>query len=193
MTEPMAGPTTGPEPVPPAGPGAEQTIALGRVIDAWGVRGWIKVEPYASALDTALTRAPEWHVERPASPAHPAIDRWLPIERARRHGATVVAKPRGAEDRDDALAFKGAEVGVRRADFPPLRDDEIYWVDLVGCAVTNPQGQSLGRVVSVDDHGAHPILETDAGLLIPFVEAYIVETVPAEGRIVVDWQADWAR
>ena len=193
MAEPMAGPTTGREPAPSAGDGADRTIALGRVIDAWGVRGWIKVEPYASALDTALTRAPEWHVERAASPAHPAIDRWLPIERARRHGATVVAKPQGTQDRDDALTYKGAEVGVRRADFPPLRDDEIYWVDLVGCAVTNPEGQALGRVVAVDDHGAHPILATDIGLLIPFVDAYIVETVPSEGRVVVDWHADWSR
>jgi ribosomal 30S subunit maturation factor RimM len=45
----------------------------------------------------------------------------------------------------------------------------------------------------VDDHGAHPILETDTGHLIPFVDAYVVDAVPAEGRIVVDWQADWSR
>ena len=47
--------------------------------------------------------------------------------------------------------------------------------------------------MAVDDHGAHPILATDIGLLIPFVDAYIVETVPSEGRVVVDWHADWSR
>lgn len=172
-------------------PGAP--IALGRVIDAWGVRGWVKVEPYADATDTALTRAPRWHLARAASPAHPPIDRWLDIERARRHASTVVAKPRGCDDRDAAIALRGAEVGVRREDFPPLRDGEFYWVDLVGCAVVGTGGAPLGVVVAVDDHGAHPILSTDAGHLIPFVDAYVVDAVPAERRIVVDWQADWSR
>ncbi len=174
-------------------PDPDRTVPLGRVIDAWGVRGWVKVEPYADAGDTALTRAPRWHLTRTASPAAPAIERWEPIERARRHGATVVAKPEGCIDRTTALALKGAEVGVRRADFPPLRDGEFYWIDLLGCAVSNPAGESLGIVESVDDHGAHPILSTDAGLLIPFVDAYVIDAVPAEGRIVVDWQADWSR
>ncbi len=168
-------------------------IPLGRVVDAWGVKGWVKVEPFAGAGDTALLKAPRGHVSRAASPAHPAIDRWLVLNGTRRHAATVVAKPEGVDDRDAALALKGAEVGVLRADFPPLRDGEYYWVDLVGCAVSNPAGESLGTVVSVDDHGAHAIIETDAGHLIPFVDAYVVDAVPAEGRIVVDWQADWSR
>jgi 16S rRNA processing protein RimM len=174
-------------------PDPQRTVPLGRVIDAWGLEGWVKVEPFAGAADSALTRAPRWHVVRPASPAHPAIDRWLVIQKARSHGATIVAKPEGCEDRDAALALKGAQVQVRRADFPRLRKDEFYWIDLIGCAVANPAGEALGRVVSVDDHGAHPILETDAGLLIPFVDAYVVEVAPADGRIVVDWQADWSR
>ena len=171
----------------------ERPLALGRVVDAWGVRGWLKVEPFASASDTTLTRAPRWHVVRSASAAHPSIDRWLVIERARRHGATVVAKPQGCDDRNAALALKGAEVGVLRADFPPLADGEFYWVDLVGCAVVNAEGEALGTVTAVDDHGAHAILETDAGMLIPFVDAYIVEAVPAQRRIVADWHADWSR
>ncbi len=170
-----------------------RTVPLGRIVDAWGVRGWVKVEPFAGAGDTALLGASVWHLQRPAAPAHPAIDRWLTLERARRHASTVVAKPEGVEDRTGALALKGAEVGVRRMDFPPLPEGEVYWVDLEGCAVVNQAGESFGTVVSVDDHGAHPIIETDTGHLIPFVDAYVVDAVPAEGRIVVDWQADWSR
>jgi len=174
-------------------PDSQPTVPLGRVVDAWGLNGWVKVEPFAGATESALTRAPRWRIVRAASPAHPPLDRWQVIEKARSHGATIVAKPEGCEDRDAALALRGAQVEVRRADFPKLRKDEFYWIDLIGCAVGNPAGESLGTVVSVDDHGAHPILETDAGLLIPFVDAYVVEVAPAEGRIVVDWQADWSR
>jgi ribosomal 30S subunit maturation factor RimM len=65
-------------------------------------------------------------------------------------------------------------------------------VDLLGCAVVNTEGVDLGAVTGIDDHGAHPILHTDAGMLIPYVDAYVVDALPEEGRIVVDWQADWS-
>lgn len=174
-------------------PDPDRVVALGRVAGPWGVRGWVKVEPYAGAQHTTLARAPRWRLERPAAPAQPELHRWIDVERARRHSGTVVAKPAGCDDRDAALALKGAEVGVRRRDFPPLGDDEFYWVDLVDCAVTNPAGEALGTVSTVDDHGAHPILVTDAGVMVPFVDAYLVEVAPDRRRIVVDWQLDWSR
>lgn len=197
----------------------EAIIALGRIIDAWGVKGWVKVEPFSQASDTTLVRAPQWHLSRhpaaraglrpdaaarrkasgdaptAASPAGaaPALELKVGIERARRHGATVVAKCAGIEDRDAALALKGAEVGVRRADFPALPEGEYYWLDLIGCALLNAQGESLGTVTAMDDHGAHPLLQTDLGVMVPFVDAYLIEVAPQERRIVVDWQADWSQ
>jgi len=175
-----------------APPDPNRVIPLGRVVDAWGVRGWVKVDPYAGASDTTLTHAAKWHMARAGSPAHAPIDAWLQIERARRHSAGVVAKPVGCEDRAAAEALKGTEVGVRRCDFPPPRAGEVYWVDLLGCVVVNTEGVDLGAVTGIDDHGAHPILHTDAGMLIPYVDAYVVDALPEEGRIVVDWQADWS-
>ena len=172
-------------------PDPHRLIALGRVIDAWGVKGWVKVEPYAQGSDTALTRSRQWHLARSQGVAVAPIDRWVTLERARRHSLTVVAKPLDCADREAALALKGAEVSVRRSDFPPLQGDEVYWVDLLGCELSNREGQSLGCVVAVDDHGAHPILKSDTGTMIPFVEAYVLEVLPEEGRIVVDWQTDW--
>lgn len=168
-------------------------VALGRIVDAWGVRGWVKVEPFNGAQDSALLHARVWHLSRPALPGRPPLQAQAGVNRARQHGATVIARLDGLEDRDAALALKGAEVGVYRADFPPAGPDEWYWVDLLGCEVFNLKDASLGRVVSVDDHGAHPVLETDTGHLIPFVDAYIVDASPQTGRIQVDWDDDWLR
>ncbi len=123
----------------------------------------------------------------------PPLDRWADIERARRHSAGVVAKLAGIDDRASALALRGAEVGVLRADFPPLPEGEYYWIDLIGCDLINVEGQALGTVVSMDDHGAHPILQTDTGVMVPFVAHYLIEVEPQRRRIVVDWQADWSR
>ena len=100
-------------------------------------------------------------------------------------------------DRDAAEALAGARVFVSRASFPTPADDEFYWVDLIGLAVTNREGLSLGAVVGLIETGPHCVLrvqpaEADADeVLIPFVAAY-VDRVDREGRAIhVDWQPDY--
>jgi 16S rRNA processing protein RimM len=166
-------------------------VALGRVVEAYGINGWIKVRPYGAAEDSALLTARSWTMRRDAAPAAAALDLEVPIVKARPHSGTIVAKPAGSEDRNAALAFKGAEVYVSRTHFRTLPDDEFYWVDLAGCDAVDGEGRLLGRVVAIDDHGAHPILSLDSGIMIPFVEAYVREVDLAARRIVVDWQSDW--
>lgn len=161
-------------------------VAVGRVVDAYGVRGWVKVEPYNAPRHSVLTSCRRW---------------WLPdgrsvaVEGARQHGASIVCKPAGAEDREGALAFKGLELRASRAEFPAAAADEFYWVDLVGCIVVNREGVELGRVESVVDHGAHAILVVLASdgteRLIPFVEAYVDRVDIAGRHVAVDWQPDY--
>jgi 16S rRNA processing protein RimM len=171
-------------------------VAVGRVLGPWGVRGWVKIEPFGGAQDSVLLQAKAWRVDPVFSGAPSravAMPQSLQIERVRRHGASVVAKWLGVDDREAALRFKAAEIKVQRSDFRPLPEGEFYWVDLIGCVVQNPQGDALGTVVDVMDHGAHPILETDEGVLIPFVEPYLVRVDVALRQIVADWQREWAQ
>ena len=168
-----------PAPLPP------DLVSVGRVIEAYGVKGWVKVQPFNAPPESVLRSARRWWVD----------GRPVEIERARVHGATIVAKPQGSEDRDAAEGFKGAEIWVSRTDFPSAPAGEYYWVDLVGCEVVNREGAGLGTVRAVEDYGAHPILLTrdpdGRDRMIPFVEAFLVE-VDVEGRrIVADWQPDY--
>lgn len=167
---------------------AESRVALGRIADAYGLAGWVKILPFGASEDSVLLSARDWQLVR-HGPA--PLDRRITVERAREHAGAIVAKPLGCDDRDAALALKGAEVRVRRSDFPAPADGEYYWVDLIGCEVTNPDGVALGRVVSVDDHGAHAILQLDTGTLIPFVSVYILSVDTGQRAIVADWQADY--
>ena len=120
---------------------------------------------------------------------------------ARRQGEDVVAQLMGVADRNAAEALKGASVQIRRSHFPSLADGEFYWIDLIGLAVDNLQGESLGVVDGLMDNGAHPILRVLApaapGLdkrkewLIPFVESFVTAVDLAAGRITLDWQSDY--
>jgi 16S rRNA processing protein RimM len=172
---------------------SDNLLELGRIVDAYGLKGWIKINPINAKLsDSVLIKLKTWWVEKPAGNFSA-----YPIASARAHGQTVVALPVGFADRNQAEAMIGASVWARRDDFPKPAIDEYYWADLIGCRVVDPDGVHLGTVRDLQDHGAHAILEfADAASpetmrLLPFV-ATIVSRVDLEQReIHVEWRADF--
>lgn len=186
----------------------DDAIEVGRIVDAWGVKGWVKVQPFA-ADPQALFSSRRWFL-KPPEPQGPAVARrplavavppLLKITEAKHHGDAVVAKPVDVEDRSGAEALRGARVFVPRASFPTADPDEFYWVDLIGLSVVNLQGEALGTVSGLIDTGPHSVLriapegadtkDEAAERLVPFVAAYVVDVSLADKRITVDWGLDY--
>jgi 16S rRNA processing protein RimM len=178
-------------------------VEVARIIDAWGLKGWIKLQPFATDPQ-ALFSSRRWHVKAPAHAiGGTEIPPLLHITHAKTHGDSVVAAARELADRDAARALRGARVYVARSSFPTAADDEFYWVDLIGAEVVNRTGDLLGRVTALIDTGPHSVLcvrRTDAGpdesdssaeRLIPFVSAYVDRVDTAARRIEVDWGLDY--
>jgi 16S rRNA processing protein RimM len=107
----------------------------------------------------------------------------------------VVASAQEVPDRTAAEALHGALVFISRTSFPTAGIGEYYWVDLIGLAVVNRQGDALGTVVGLLDTGAHSVLRVQTQptqeRLIPFVAAYVDEVDLAQRRILVDWGLDY--
>lgn len=163
---------------------------MGRVMGPYGVRGWVKVTPFTAATDALADYPTWWLVSREGREGKA----W-PVESARIHADTVVAKLAGIDTREAAAVLKGSLVAVPRDALPPLQDDELYVGDLIGMTVVNRRGEKLGKVEAVDSFGAHPVmrLAADGGVvrLVPFVAA-LVDAVDREaGRVEVDWGLDY--
>ncbi len=179
-------------------------VEVGRVLGAWGVKGGIRVKPFA-ADPQALFATKRWYLAAPETAAprsvtqsrEPAWPVLLRITQQREHGEGVVATADGLDDRDQAEALKGARVYVSRQSFPTPDEGEFYWVDLIGLAVANREGAALGTVVGLIETGPHCVLRiqpAEAGaaeVLVPFVAAYVDSVDTAGRRIVVDWQPDY--
>lgn len=166
-------------------------VVLGRVLGAYGVAGWVRIDAYSEAPDALLDYAP-WHVRRSQGGT------WREVQPrgGRMQGSHLVAQIEGIESREDAQALRGSEIGVPRSELPEAADDEVYWADLVGLEVVNREGRSLGRVQGVTEHGAHPLLQVKAEQggrerLIPCVPAVIDAIDVPGGRIEVDWGEDY--
>jgi 16S rRNA processing protein RimM len=166
----------------------DDAIEVGRVLDAWGVKGGLKVLPFSSdpqalfctkrwflkpaelpggvrAPARASSRAPQ----AAASAAGQAGEvvklqrpRFLKVRQAREQGDAIVVTAEGVDDRNTAESLKGARVFVSRSAFPTPSDDEFYWVDLIGLDVINREGQALGRVVDLLDTGPHCVLRCES-------------------------------
>jgi len=173
-------------------------VEVGRILDAWGIKGWFKVIPH-SASPEALFSSKRWYVQASERGArHFEGTLLLRIREAKDHADSVVAYAEDIPDRNAAELLKGARVFVPRSSFPTPETDEYYWVDLIGLDVVNREGQSLGQVRDLLQTGPQTVLvlayqEGDKTLerMIPFVSAYVDQVSLADKRIWVDWQADY--
>lgn len=183
-------------------------VEVGRIGEAWGVKGWFRVHPHASEPQ-ALFSSKRWYlkapeagvVKRPGGAAAMArLPPLLKIVQAKEHGDGVVAHAQEIDGRLDAEALRGARIFVSRSGFPTADPDEYYWVDLIGLEVVNREGQRLGEVLGLLDTGPQAVLRIGAPqadvdpaseILIPFVAAYVDSVSLPQRRIVVDWGLDY--
>ena len=173
-------------------------IEVGRIADAWGIKGWFKVLPH-SADPQALFSSTRWYLqpsERGTKPFSGTV--LLRVRETKEHADTIVARADGVEGRDAAESLKGARIFVARSSFPTVGDDEYYWVDLLGLAVGNREGVHLGDVKDLMSTGPQTVLvvgyEEDGKpqeRMIPFVAQYVDSVDQGARRIVVDWQPDY--
>jgi len=173
-------------------------IEVGRIADAWGIKGWFRVLPH-SADPQALFSSKRWYLQ-PAEKGARTFSGTvlLRVREAKDHSDSVVARADGVEGRDAAELLKGARVFIPRSSFPTAGADEFYWVDLMGLDVVNREGVHLGRVKDLMTTGPQTVLVIayehegkPQERMLPFVAAYVDGVDLPARRINVDWQPDY--
>jgi len=185
----------------------DDAVEVGRILDAWGVKGWLKILPHSTEPE-ALFSAKSWFLQVPDAKFRPGFNAFtgtvtIAVDEAKTHSDSVVAKIDGLDDRNDAESLRGCRIFLPRSAFPKASKDEYYWVDLIGLNVVNREGFALGSVRDLMATGPNSVLcveyqatQQDGGVkaeerMIPFVSAY-VDSVDIAGKLItVDWQPDY--
>ena len=164
----------------PAAAGQANTVCLGRIVGAHGVRGIVRVQSHTANPDDltaygALSDAPG--------------ARRFALSVTGRVKGLLLARIEGVDDRNAAEALRGTDLHIARAALPPTEGEEYYHVDLVGLRAENADGDVLGRVSAIHDHGAGPIVEIQPpdgpSTLVPFTREHVPAVDIAAGRMVV--------
>lgn len=177
-------------------------IQVGRIADAWGLKGWFKVLPH-SADPEALFSSKRWYLQ-PTERGKAAFagTQLMRIREAKVHSDIIVAVAHDMEDRDIAEALKGSRIFIPRSSFPTPELDSYYWVDLLGLNVVNREGIELGIVKDLMATGPQTVLvieftelvegiEKTQERMIPFVSHFVDDVNLPVKRITVDWQPDY--
>jgi 16S rRNA processing protein RimM len=149
-------------------PAHPELLEVGRVGRPHGLHGEVAV--------TFTTDRDERHA--PGAVLY-ADERTLVVETARPHQGRWLIRFTGVDDRDAAIALRGARLRAAPLDHP---DDELWVQDLVGAELVDTTGRRHGRVVAVEANPAHDLLVLEDDTLVPVV--FVVEHTP--GRVVVD-------
>jgi 16S rRNA processing protein RimM len=166
-------------------------VCVARIGAAHGTSGEVRLwsftaEPQAVAGYGALetkdgARAFEIEALRSAGPAGLA-------------GDCFIARLKGLTDRSAAELLRNLFLYVPRERLPAPQPDEFYHADLIGLAVEDSRGKTIGSVVAIHNFGAGDLLEIalDGGtdtIMLPFTAAAVPQVEVATGRIVIDADA----
>ena len=181
-------------------------VELGRVQDAWGIKGWVRIQPHSADTD-ALFASQDWYLQPPEARFARGFSAFkgcvaVRVAELKAHADGLVARFEGVDDRTLAESLKGCRISLPRSAFPEPEEGEYYWVDLIGLRVVNREGEDLGVVRDLVSTGPTSVLvleyletvdgeERAAERMIPFVAAYIDGVDRAAGRITADWQKDY--
>ena len=184
----------------------DDAIELGRIQDAWGIKGWVRILPH-SADTSVLLASPQWFLQPPEARFARGFSAFtgcvgVAVAEVKAHADGLVARLEGVNDRSAAEALKGVRISLPRSAFPETPEGEYYWVDLIGLDVFNREGVHLGVVHDLMPTGPTSVLvleyadtvdgaEQTAERMIPFVAAYIDDVDKAQRRITADWQPDY--
>ncbi len=162
-------------------------LTVGRVIKAHGIGGELVVEVRTD--DPAARFAPGNTLR--AKNSRSGEEASFVVEQVREHGARLLVRLAGVDDRDAADALRGRLFVVDSAELPPIDEPDTYYDhQLEGLSVRTTTGRDVGVVAEVLHTAAGELLAVRRGdggeVLVPFVGAIVTSVSLADGSVEID-------
>lgn len=157
-----------------------ERILVGAIAGAFGVQGEVRLKSFCAEPADIASYGPLFTEDGQRS---------FKLRLTKAVAGGFGARLTGIETREQAEAMRGVSLFADRARLPRLPDDEFYHSDLIGLEARDPGGEAIGKIISVQNHGAGDILEIrplgkGETILVPFTVA-AVPTIDLTLRIAV--------
>jgi 16S rRNA processing protein RimM len=170
-------------------------LVIGRIIDVYGLKGWVKVKSFTQP-ETNFLQYEQCLYQKGGS--------WLPlvIKSGKQHGKGLVVKFDGYDDRTAAESIMKLDLAIKIDDLPVLDEDEYYWHQLESLQVyvTSESGESLlGKVDHLLETGSNDVLmikPCDGSIdkrerLLPYRPEVVKSIDLVAAKMIVEWDIEF--
>ena len=164
-------------------PAPDDWVPLAVVGRPHGVRGEVRAHPFDR--DSGLLLELDEVLVRFVAGERKGEEHEVSIDGARETNDAILIKLHAVDDRNGADELRGAQLCVKRRDFPALEDGEFYACDIVGARVMAGD-EEIGLVKELMTYPSVDVLliEGQRGRWeVPVVEAYVA-SVDVEAGLV---------
>ena len=153
----------------------KEFLEIGKIVNTHGVRGEVKVQPWADSPEFLLDFKTLYLDEKP-----------LRVRSGRVHKGMAILALEGVEDVNAAMALKNRVLFIRRSD-ARLPSGSFFLQDIIGAKVVTEQGEELGELADVLDLPASAVYVVRGAreILIPAVPEFILHTDAENGVVTV--------
>ena len=153
----------------------KQYLEAGRIVNTHGVRGEVKIEPWADEA-AFLTRFRRFYLD--GAP--------VKVLSCRVHKTMCIAALEGVDDVNAAQALKGKVLFIDRDD-AQLPKGTVFLQDILGARVVDEAGTELGTLAEVlpEPSASVYVIRGERELLIPDVPAFILDKDADRGVVTV--------
>lgn len=166
---------------------SKEVVVVGSIGAPYGVKGWLKINSYTQPKKNIFSYK-HWLLQ--------FSQRWQAIE-VHDHFIRqnmLAIKIEACSTREQAKNYTHAKIGVYRAYFPKLEENEYYWSDLEGLTVVNQQGIILGNVKYLFETGSNDVMVVQGNkeYFIPYIPGtYVLAVKLSKNQIEVNWDPDF--
>ena len=153
----------------------KQYLEAGQIVNTHGVRGEVKIKPWADSAEFLKQFKHLYVDEKPVRVLHSRV-----------HKGCLIAELEGVEDVNAAVRMKNKVVFIDRADVK-LPKGSYFIQDLLGADVVDEEGNPIGKLDDVMEMPASNVyvVRGEREILIPAVPAFILNTDVEQGVITV--------
>jgi 16S rRNA processing protein RimM len=147
----------------------DSSVFIGKVINAHGIRGMLKV--FSEVEDTLLALDSKVHILFVDGKTETYT-----IQEVRRLGRKLLVLFQEVDNRTQAESLIGASMYLDRFSFPSLEENVYYWFDIQGLQVFNEKNEYLGCVESIISTPGNDIYVVNNGsteIMIPAIESVV--------------------
>jgi 16S rRNA processing protein RimM len=144
-------------------------ILIGRIIRPHGVTGLLRIVSYAQAMETFL-KAGYIFLHQPET----ELDKRKVVSIAS-YGSAYLLRLSGVDSIEQAAAFRGAEILIRK-DSLKKNQDEFFWYELLGLHVYLTTGEYLGvlkEIFSTGSNDVYVVKNREKEVLIPAIHQVV--------------------